>query len=67
MRSHVHADESITDRVLLRSLAAWLSRSLDAMRADLQSPDCGSLDILLYCPDDVAGDIPGNLEANLLR
>jgi hypothetical protein len=31
-----------------------MSRSVEALRAELRFVDCGSLDVLLYCADDVA-------------
>jgi hypothetical protein len=45
---------SQTDRIGLRRLADWVRRSCGVMLADLQLADCGSLDVLLYCADDVA-------------
>jgi hypothetical protein len=36
-----------------------MSRSVEAVRAELQFVDCGSLDVLLYCPDDVATSTRG--------
>jgi hypothetical protein len=33
-----------------------MTRSFEAFRADLQFVDCGSLDVLLYCSDEVATD-----------
>jgi hypothetical protein len=33
------------------------------MRADLESVDCGSLDVLLYCADDLAVSARGEVEA----
>jgi hypothetical protein len=41
-----------------RRLAAWVRRSLDAIVADVKPVDCGSLDVLLYCTDDVAVSAP---------
>jgi hypothetical protein len=65
--SHVKGGESTTDRAALRGLAGWMSRSLDAMRAELQCVDSGSLDVLLYDTDDVAASTPRQLEAERPR
>jgi len=46
-------DEAIIDGIGLRRLSGWMSRGFDAIVADLKSVDCGSLDVLLYCADDV--------------
>jgi hypothetical protein len=44
-----------------------MSRSVEAVRAELQFVDSGSLDVLLYCPEDVAArtqdsKIPGAVD-----
>jgi hypothetical protein len=44
-------------------LADWMNRSRNAMLAELKFVDCGSLDVLLYCPDDLAASTPGDAEA----
>jgi hypothetical protein len=53
MKSHVNGHEPITDRMGVHSLAGWMSRSFGAMRAELEYVDAGSLDVLLYCTDEV--------------
>jgi hypothetical protein len=47
-------NKSLTDGIGLRRLASWLRRSCRAMLADLELVDCGSLEVLLYCTDDLA-------------
>ncbi len=49
----VHPDE-LGDR----RPCGWMSRALAAITADLRLVDCGSLDVLLYCEDDVAVSAP---------
>jgi len=49
----VNQNESLTDRVRLPGLAGWVRRSCGAMRSDLELVDCGSLDVLLYCAEDL--------------
>jgi hypothetical protein len=62
MQSHVKRYESMTDRMGVRSLAGWMSRSLGAMRADLEYVDSGSVDVLLYCIDHVDAGEPREVE-----
>jgi hypothetical protein len=38
----------------MRRLTAWMSRARAAVLAELRLVDCGSLDVLLFCADDVA-------------
>lgn len=57
--------EAMTDATGLWRLAGWMSRSCTAMRAELKSVDCGSLDVLLYCPDDLAASTPGRAGAEV--
>ena len=47
----------------LRRLAGWLKRSWRAMLADLELVDSGSLEVLLYCPDELAmgGEVPSRV------
>jgi hypothetical protein len=56
----VDESESMTRR--RRPLGGWISRSLRAMQADLGSVECGSLDVLLYCADDIAVGAGGDSE-----
>lgn len=51
MLSHLKGEKSATG---VRSVAGWMSRSVEAVLAELQFVDCGSLDVLLYCADDLA-------------
>jgi hypothetical protein len=67
LQSHVNRDTSQTDRIGLRRLADWVRRSCGAMRADLELVDCGSLDVLLYCADDVAMSGRHHLEIDRSR
>ncbi|MBV8998929.1 MAG: hypothetical protein JO304_07710 [Solirubrobacterales bacterium] len=52
-------DEPANHSIGFRRLSGWVSRSFDAAVADLKVVDCGSLDVLLYCPDEVAASAPG--------
>jgi hypothetical protein len=52
--THITGEKSASDRTEPRRVAGWMSRSVEAVRAELQVVDCGSLDVLLYCRDDVA-------------
>ena len=51
-------DEAMIDEFDLPHLSSWMSRALTALKADLRSVDCGSLDVLLYCPEDVSDSAP---------
>lgn len=56
-------NESASDnRIGLRGLADRVKGSCGAMLADLKLVDCGSLDVLLYCPDDLVMVARGDLE-----
>jgi hypothetical protein len=50
----------MTDAIGLRRLAGRLKRSWGAMVADVEPVDSSSLEVLLYCPDDLAmrGEVP---------
>lgn len=52
----------LSDGIGLRGLADWVIRSCGAAIADLKAVDCGSLDVLLYCSDDLVMTGPGDLE-----
>jgi hypothetical protein len=43
-----------SETIGLRGLLGWVNRSVGAMLADFKIVDSGSLDVLLYCADDVA-------------
>ena len=45
----------MTDGIDLRHVPRWIRRSFDAILADFKVVDCGSLDVLLYCADDLDG------------
>lgn len=47
------AEATIIDGRGFRRLPWWMSRPLDALAADVRLVDSGSLDVLLYCADDV--------------
>lgn len=53
-------DEATVVDPRFRRLPSWMSRSFDALADDLRLVDCGSLDVLLYCPDDVVAGGPGS-------
>lgn len=48
-------NETTSDPIELGRLPARMSRLFGALLADLKIVDCGSLDVLVYCNDDVAG------------
>lgn len=50
----------MTDEFGLPGRSGWMSRALAAITADLRVVDSGSLDVLLYCTDDVAVGAPGD-------
>jgi hypothetical protein len=43
----------LPDAIGLRRLAGWVRRSYRARLADLEPVDSSSLDVLLYCTDDL--------------
>jgi hypothetical protein len=59
----VNGQKSAADAVGLRRLVGWVRRSFGAMLSDLEAVDCGSLEILLYCADDLAVSGGGDREA----
>jgi len=61
----VNRNELLTDQVGL--VAGWVRRSYGAMLADLELVDCGSLDVLLYCADDLALTGRGDSEIDRSR
>ncbi len=48
----------MTDELDFPRLSGWMSRAVAAIAADLRSVDSGSLDVLLYCPEDVSDSAP---------
>jgi hypothetical protein len=46
-------ERSASERSGVRGVAEWMSRSVESVRAELRFVDCDSLDVLLYCQDDV--------------
>jgi hypothetical protein len=60
LQSQANPKSSPTDAIGLRRVAGWFTRSCRAMRADLEIADSGSLEVLLYCTDDLAmrGEVP---------
>jgi hypothetical protein len=53
-------DEATNHSIGFRRLSGWVRRSVDAIVAEVKLVDCGSLDVLLYCADDVAVSAPGD-------
>lgn len=53
----------LTDAIGLRRRADWFKRSCRAVLADLEPVDSGSLEVLLYCTDDLVmrGDVPSRV------
>jgi hypothetical protein len=49
----------MTDAIGLRHVPRWIRRAFDMILADFKVVDCGSLDLLLYCVDDLAVGAPG--------
>jgi hypothetical protein len=60
-------DEPVTDRIGLRNVTGWMSRKFGAVLAEVESIDCGSLDVLLYCADDLVITTPGETEVGQAR
>ena len=56
-------NEAMTDGIGLRRVAGWIRRSYGEILADFKLVDCGSLDVLLYCADDLAVSAPGDLSS----
>jgi hypothetical protein len=53
-------DETMIDGLDARHPCGWMNRAFAAIAADLRLVDCGSIDVLLYCTDDVAVSAPGD-------
>ena len=52
-------NQAMTDAIDRRRVPAPMSRLVGALLADLKLVDCGSLDVLVYCRDDLVGSAPG--------
>jgi hypothetical protein len=63
VQSQANPNSSPIDGIGLRRLAGWLKRSRRAMLADFELVDSGSLEVLLYCNDDLAmrGEVPSRV------
>ena len=53
VRTHVKGSASTTDGTGHWRLPGWMGRSLRAIAAELKFVDSGSVDVLLYCPDEL--------------
>jgi hypothetical protein len=51
--SQANPNRSLTDALGLRRLAGWVRSSCRAMLDDLEPVDSNSLEVLLYCTDDL--------------
>jgi hypothetical protein len=61
LQSQANPNRPLTDAIGLRPLAGWVRRSCRAMLADLEPVDSSSLEVLLYCTEDlVARDDPSS-------
>jgi hypothetical protein len=57
-------DHTVTDWIGLERLAAWMRRSFSATIDELKLVDCGSLDVLLYCEDDLVAGTAGDVNVD---
>lgn len=64
MQSDADVNKAMTGRRGPGRLTRWISRSFGAMRDDLEFVESGSLDVLLYCADDLALAARGDLEVD---
>jgi hypothetical protein len=55
-------NESTTSGTGRRRLPEWMNRSFDALAAEVKLVDSSSLDVLLYCADDLASGGPREAE-----
>ena len=53
-------NEPMTDAIELRRAPNRMSRFFGALLADVRLVDSGSLDVLVYCRDDLPGSGPGD-------
>lgn len=51
-------NEPMTDTIDLGRRPARMSRLFGALLADVRFVDCGSLDVLVYCRDELVGSAP---------
>jgi hypothetical protein len=60
LQSQANPNRSLTGATGLRRLPGWFKHSARAVLADLEPVDSSSLEVLLYCPDDLAmrGEVP---------
>jgi len=54
------ANESMTDTMRLGRLRGWMGRFVGPLLADLKFVDSASLDVLVYCADDLAAGTRGD-------
>jgi hypothetical protein len=52
--------QAVTDTNYLRRFPGRMSGLAAALLADVKFVDCGSLDVLVYCQDDLAVGAPGD-------
>ena len=52
--------QPMTETIDLGRRPARMSRLFGALLADLKSVDSGSLDVLVYCRDELVGSAPGD-------
>jgi hypothetical protein len=52
--------EAMTETMGLGRRTTRVSRLFGALLADLKSVDSGSLDVLVYCRDELVGSAPGD-------
>jgi hypothetical protein len=48
------SNEAMTERIVIRRRVGWRSRWFETILADVKGVDSGSLDVLLYCADDLS-------------
>jgi hypothetical protein len=60
-------DETMIDELDHPHRGGWMNRAFAAITADLRLVDCGSLDVLLYCTDDLAASAAGRPEVDRTR
>lgn len=63
----VNANESVIETMGVRRLTGRMSRLFGAILADFEYVDSGSLDVLLYCADDLAAHTPGDVDVDRTR
>jgi hypothetical protein len=53
-------NEALSGVVRIRCVPNWISRLFDLLVADFKLVDCGSLDVLVWCVDELAVGSPGD-------